>query len=182
MNGGRMKSTKLYSGLVIILAAAATTAVVGCAGVEDTERATDTESSVRSVSLPCDDSEDSEGTDQSGQRSDQGSPCNGGAERSGNGSSGNCNSSQRGAPQGNYDTSQGGDEGPGYEGNDIEEGGGGDIPPPVGGVPIGGVVGGCAATYPVPYLVPVPVLSCGFGWGGWGGFGGFGWGGWGGFW
>jgi hypothetical protein len=168
-----MKSTNLYSGLAIILAAAANTAVVGCAAV--TEDATDTESSVQSVSLPCDEEQNSSeaAPEQPAQGSEQAAPCNSGAAHQGNYSapSGNCGASQGGnaAPPMGYDEPQQGGcgEQSGYGAPPDDEYGGYDQ-----GVGVG--VGGCAAPIPVPtYPVPVyyPVLVSPFAWGGWGGFG-----------
>ncbi len=102
--GERMKSTNLYSGLAIILAAAANTAVVGCAGALETEDAIAAESSVQSVSSPCEEAQYDEQApmDQPIQGSDQGAPCNGASERQGDYS----------APSGGYGASQGGYEAP----------------------------------------------------------------------
>ena len=72
-----MKSTNLYSGLAIILAAAANTAVVGCAGVDAREDAIDAESSVRSVSSPCNDARSDPGASAE-QPAEGNAPCNGG--------------------------------------------------------------------------------------------------------
>lgn len=164
-----MKSTNLYSGLAIILAAAANTAVVGCAGVENGEDAIDAETSVQSVSSPCNEAQPAEA-------SDQGSPCNGGGAEE--------NSAE--APQGNSEPAGGelppasfynrsvtiqtiGNPPPGYGGYGADVG---DDTGDAGyGEPVGYGVGGCGAGvggYGVPVAVPVPYAA---GIGGCGGFG-----------
>ena len=168
-----MKSTNLCSGLVIILAAAANTAVVGCAAV--TEDATDTESSVQSVALPCDEDQNSSevAPPPPAMGSDQGAPCNSGAAPRGNYS----------APPSSCGASQGGNDAPpmGYGDQQGGYGDQGDYGAPPGDE--GGYdQGGCAAPLAVPvptYPVPVyyPVLVSPFAYGGWGGWGGFGFGG-----
>ena len=148
-----MKSTNLYSGLAIILAAAANTAVVGCAGVDDREDAIDTESSVQSVSSPCHDAQNgSEATPEQPAQNpadmpNQGSPCSRGAEAPSN----------YGAQQGNDNAPMGNDVGPQgdvYGGDQGPQGG--DMAPPATyynrsvtiqtvGVPSGGGYGGYGA-------------------------------------